>query len=78
VTVSKVLVTFSNDEQEADWRADMAPELKENKEFAEWLEQWVARIQSRVLVDHTRSEGETSPQEHQQRNPISKTCRTRF
>lgn len=45
----------------------MAPELKENKEFAKWLDQWIARIQSRVSVDHTPSEGETSPQEDQRR-----------
>jgi len=34
-------------------QADMTAHLKANKEFAKWLEQWLAKIDSRASLDNT-------------------------
>jgi hypothetical protein len=45
-------------------QANMAPQLKENREFTEFLEEWVAKIiQSRVSVAHAHAGRKTGREE---------------
>jgi hypothetical protein len=45
----------------------MGPELKENKEFSHWLEEWVAKINSREFNERQRSREEADPKKEERR-----------
>lgn len=47
----------------------MAPELKEKNEFSEWLERWLAKIQTRAFIDPTLPKKETGPEEEERPMP---------